>query len=274
MEDRSTGRKRAAGSKACHETGIKFFLSQLSQDDIRGLTSVGQKAGVIDSAMEAGRYVLVLRTSSSVLSILTCFIKLWLPYLYMALSCAFYFRIRARSVKSYLHSLANFLEFLSGEDVWLKRLGMSSQDMLTVKQKMLTIASSLKEDINRQAVEEAGQAEEGALQLEPWMVGAYLDGPDREICRGLIQRAAIHHEPLTNREFCSVRNSLVLQLLVTNFKRAGDLSHLKRDTVLNATADAESGSEMYVSIRHLCVQCYRCLNYDRRRKVMIVDLRV
>jgi hypothetical protein len=44
-----------------------------------------------------------------------------------------------------------------------------------------------------------------------------------------------------------VRNSLCLQLLLTNAKRVGDVTHLRREAVLNAKSDKGSDIEVEVS---------------------------
>jgi ketosteroid isomerase-like protein len=44
-----------------------------------------------------------------------------------------------------------------------------------------------------------------------------------------------------------LRNSLCLQLLLTNAKRAGDVTHLRREAVLNAKSDKGSDIEVEVS---------------------------
>ncbi|XP_053377574.1 uncharacterized protein LOC123529110 [Mercenaria mercenaria] len=154
-------------------------------------------------------------------------------------------------MKTYLHALAAFVGFVAGEGSVLRCLGMTTHDLDTVCQKVITIAQTLRQDINRQAVEEAGQNPDGAIQLQPWMAGKYLEGVERDVARQLIHRE-IGGEPLSPREWCAVRNSLILQLLVSNFKRSGDLSHLERSVVPEAKVDPSGpndGVEVFI-IQH------------------------
>ncbi|WAR18835.1 hypothetical protein MAR_000673, partial [Mya arenaria] len=55
-------------------------------------------------------------------------------------------------------------------------------------------------------------------------------------------------EPLARSEFLEVKGTLMVSLLLENFKRAGDLYHLTRSAVLQARAGDEE-AEMFV-IQH------------------------
>jgi hypothetical protein len=129
-----------------------------------------------------------------------------------------------------------------------------------VRGKVNQVAQSLKQDINRQAVEAAGQNPEGSLALKPWMAGLYLESEAVETAKRLIDEAADGGKQLNKSEFCSVRNSLVVQLLLSNAKRSGDIAALRRNDVMEATVapdQPDQAAEIYVSVLVLS-KIYKC----------------
>ena len=85
---------------------------------------------------------------------------------------------------------------------------------------------------------------EDQLDLETEQVASYLEG-DRH-ASNLLQRASSAIS-LTRVQSLQLRNSLCLQLLLTNAKRAGDVTHLRREALLNAKSDKGSDIEVEVS---------------------------
>lgn len=72
----------------------------------------------------------------------------------------------------------------------------------------------------------------------------YLEGTMPAIARELIHKS-LHGLTLTKAEFFTVRNSLVLQLMLANFKRAGDIANLRREAISTAKYEDNDG-EFYV----------------------------
>lgn len=143
--------------------------------------------------------------------------------------------------------MVTFINFLKGEETWQTYLKTAADELATVEWKRKNVIKSLLEDINREAVETAGQNPEGALALEPWMAGEYLEGAMPLIARELLHKA-VAGIVLNSTEYCAVRNSLALQLMLTNFKRAGDVANLTREAVTTAKYEDDGGQEFYVSI--------------------------
>lgn len=124
---------------------------------------------------------------------------------------------------------------------------MTSDHVAQIAAKVKLITQSLQRDIGREAVEAAGQNPEGSLPLQPWMAGGYLEGNQPLMARELLHRHLAGDE-LKRNEFCAVRNCLALQLLLSNFKRAGDISSLERNAILEARCESEEeGVEIFVS---------------------------
>ena len=65
------------------------------------------------------------------------------------------------------------------------------------------------------------------LDLQPWMVGRYLDGSRPVRATGLLQEAS--GRVLGMREALYVRDSLCLQLVLGNAKRGGDITHIRAE---------------------------------------------
>ena len=78
-------------------------------------------------------------------------------------------------------------------------------------------------------------------------MAAYLESTRLEGVRALLGEAAAGRE-LTRAERTDVRNSLALQILLTNAKRAGDVTHLRRDDVRKMESVDGGDVEIEVSI--------------------------
>jgi hypothetical protein len=85
------------------------------------------------------------------------------------------------------------------------------------------------------------------LDLELGQVAAYLESGRIQGVRALLEESAAGRE-LSRAERTDVRNSLALQILLTNAKRAGDVTHLRRADVMSAQSVESGDVEIEVSI--------------------------
>ena len=85
------------------------------------------------------------------------------------------------------------------------------------------------------------------LDLQPWMVGRYLDGSRPVRATGLLQEAS--GRVLGMREALYVRDSLCLQLVLGNAKRGGDITHIRAED-LDRIEIQEGYGELMVSIKY------------------------
>jgi hypothetical protein len=145
----------------------------------------------------------------------------------------------------YLHSLSGFVQFIAGSRSWLRHLETNTEEILTTSEKIKNMTKSLKGDVLKDRVERHSRGED-QLDLEPKQVASYLEGDRPRHASNLLQRAASGIS-LTRVQSLQVRNSLCLQLLLTNAKRVGDVTHLRREAVLNAKSDKGSDIEVEVS---------------------------
>ena len=145
-----------------------------------------------------------------------------------------------------MHSLTGFLQFLAGSRSWLRHLDLVSGQLKTVAEKMKNISKSLRTDVLKDKVERHARGED-KLDLEPAHVAAYLESTRLERVRALLGESAAGRE-LTRAERTDVRNSLALQILLTNAKRAGDVTHLRRDDVMKIESIEGGDVEIEVSI--------------------------
>lgn len=76
------------------------------------------------------------------------------------------FRVSPSTLRVYLHSLAGFLEYLASSRVWLRHLGLVSEELLTLHAKMKNISKSLKQDVLKDKVQRHASGE-SQLDLEP-----------------------------------------------------------------------------------------------------------
>jgi ribosomal protein L22 len=88
---------------------------------------------------------------------------------------------------------------------------------------------------------------EDQLDLEPEQVASYLEGGRSRRASNLLQRVA-SEVSLTRVQSLEIRNSLCLQLLLANAKRARDVVHLQREAVLNAKSDKGNDVEVEVKV--------------------------
>ena len=110
---------------------------------------------------------------------------------------------------------------------------------------MRNISASLQEDVHREAVKAHAEGRD-VLTLEEWMVGGYLASS-----RVRKTRERLGEEPcsMTGQEKLEARDCLVVQLLLTNTKRAGDITHIKASSIRELRVkEGEELAEFYVSL--------------------------
>ncbi|XP_063435482.1 uncharacterized protein LOC134716416 [Mytilus trossulus] len=206
LSDRATGSKKSLGTTQSHTCAINFFLDSLSKGAIDGLERIGEANGLIDQQLQAKK-------------------------------------IQPESMKAYLHSLANYLSYLSGSSKWMRHIQYTPIQLLTLVNKLKNMAKSLKEDINKRLVERQA-AGELDIAIEGWMVGSYLSGDRHSFLHNILEEAGTR--ALTQPEQLEVRNCLMTLLILTNAKRAGDITHLTRDQVVKAKSAKGEDVELLV----------------------------
>ena len=87
-----------------------------------------------------------------------------------------------------MHSLAGFLQFLTGSRPWLRHLDLVSGQLKTLEERMKNMGKSLRTDVLKDKVECHARGDD-KLDLEPVQVAAYLESRRLEcfvggICSG------------------------------------------------------------------------------------------
>ena len=123
---------------------------------------------------------------------------------------------------------------------------MVSSQLKRIEEKIKNVAKSLRTDVLKDKVERHARGED-QLDLEPGQVAGYLEGIRVKMVEALLGEAAAGSE-LSRPERTDARNSLALQILLTNAKRAGDVTHLRRADVIKAEAIEGADVEIEVSI--------------------------
>ena len=157
-----------------------------------------------------------------------------------------FFRVTPSTLRVYIHSLAGFLQFLAGSRPWLRHLDLVSGQLKTLEERIKNIGKSLRTDVLKDKVERHARGDD-KLDLEPGQVAAYLESGRIQGARALLEESAAGRE-LSRAERTDVRNSLALQILLTNAKRAGDVTHLRRADVMSAQSVEGADVEIEVSI--------------------------
>jgi hypothetical protein len=116
----------------------------------------------------------------------------------------------------------------------------------TLEERIKNIGKSLRTDVLKDKVERHARGDD-KLDLEPGQVAAYLESGRIQGVRALLEESAAGRE-LSRAERTDVRNSLALQILLTNAKRAGDVTHLRRADVMSAQSVEGADVEIEVSI--------------------------
>lgn len=147
----------------------------------------------------------------------------------------------------YLHSLAGFLQFLAGSRSWVRHLTLTTEELNTIGAKIKNISKTLKEDVLKDRVERHARGED-RLDIEPAQVAAYLEGERPRRASQLLQQLEEGHT-ISQRDKLDIRNTLCLQLLLTNAKRAGDVTHLRRQSIMNLESEDGKDVEVEVSAR-------------------------
>ena len=155
-----------------------------------------------------------------------------------------FFRVKPATLRVYVHSLAGFLQFLAGSRPWLRHLDLISSQLLTVHGKVNNIAKSLMADVLKDKVERYVRGDD-RLDLEPVQVAAYLDNSRVQRVRQLLEEYA--GRQLSRAERTDLRKSLALQILLANAKRAGDVTHLRREAIMQAESIDRKDIEVEVS---------------------------
>ena len=126
---------------------------------------------------------------------------------------------------------------------------MTTGELQTTAAKVKSIAKSLLKDAMQEAVKK--QAEGGdVLDIESKDIGKYLTSDCVKRLRDMLQQRS-QATVFTQQEKLDVRGSLILQLLFTNAKRAGDIANLTVVEVTSAaeTADEDADEESVVELR-------------------------
>ncbi len=85
---------------------------------------------------------------------------------------------------------------------------------------------------------------EDELEVEAYMIGDYIDGPTGKAAARLVKQET----EMSRNDWTSVRDSLALQCLLNNAKRAGDITHLLREQVLNAKVPANKDRKVEMKV--------------------------
>ncbi|XP_071123927.1 uncharacterized protein [Mytilus edulis] len=198
MTDRACGIARKATTTQSHLTAVKFWLpTGLTRQALLDLEKIGTLDGEVNRHLQEDR-------------------------------------VKPATLRVYLHSLAGFLQFLAGKGTWLRHLRLLADQLTTLSETMKTVSKSLKEDVLIAKVASHARGED-ILDLEPAQIAKYLDGQRPTRARTVIEKAE-RGEQLSRAEKMDARNILCLQLLLSNAKRAGDITHLRRADVLAAVA--------------------------------------
>ena len=118
---------------------------------------------------------------------------------------------------------------------------MTTEELQTTAAKLKYVAKSLLKEVMNEAVKK--QAEGGdVLDIESKDIGKYLISERvKRLCSILQERTLASF--FTRKDKLDVRGSLILQLLFTNAKRAGDVANLTVDEVKNATETVEDDAD-------------------------------
>ena len=81
------------------------------------------------------------------------------------------------------------------------------------------------------------------------MVGDYLNGP-----RAASTAELVKNDKLSRNQWTSVRDSLALQCLLMNAKRAGDIRHLPVDQVLTAEVPKDKSKKVDLAVSVLLLE--------------------
>ena len=109
---------------------------------------------------------------------------------------------------------------------------------------MKNIAKSLVTDVLKDKVERHAKGDD-RLDLEPAQMAEYLEGARVVRARQLLEESA--GKQLSRAESTDIRNSLALQILLANAKRAGDVTHIRKVAIMEAESKKGEDAEVEVS---------------------------
>ena len=136
------------------------------------------------------------------------------------------------------------MQFLAGSRPWLRHLDLSSSQLLILSGNMKNIAKSLVTDVLKDKVERHAKGDD-RLDLEPAQMAEYLEGARVVRARQLLEESA--GKQLSRAESTDIRNSLALQILLANAKRAGDVTHIRKVAIMEAESKKGEDAEVEVS---------------------------
>ena len=100
------------------------------------------------------------------------------------------------------------------------------------------------DDVLKENVERHAKGDD-KLDLEPGQVAAYLDSTRVQRARQLLEESA--GRQLSRAERTDIRNCLALQILLANVKGAGDVTHLRKEAIMEAESTDGRDVEVEVS---------------------------
>jgi len=108
---------------------------------------------------------------------------------------------------------------------------------------MKNVAKSLVADVLKEKMERHAKGED-KLDLEPGQVAKYLEGDRVVRAWQLLEESA--GRQLSRPERTDIRNCLALQILLANAKRAGDVTHLRKEAIMQA--ESKDGQDVEVEV--------------------------
>ena len=133
------------------------------------------------------------------------------------------------------------MTFLSGRRDLLQQLKMTTGELQTTVAKIKSISKSLLKEVMQDAVKRQVEGRD-VLDIESKDIGKYLASDRVKRLRDMLQQKS-QANLFTRLEKLDVRGSLILQLLFTNAKRAGDVANLTVDEVKSAVETVEEAAD-------------------------------
>ncbi|KAK3094653.1 hypothetical protein FSP39_004522 [Pinctada imbricata] len=155
--------------------------------------------------------------------------------------------MQPQSVKLYVSFVGTFCQWLSGSGKWLRYLQITAGKMEIIANVCKNTAKALISEVNKNMLERKALGKDELL-LTPEMIRNYIDS-DR-FTQAVNQIASAMTKKLNNTMRIQVRDTLLLYLAMTNFRRTGDVPHLTKEVVLTAKAPEEGEKAELQIFRH------------------------
>ena len=181
-------------------------------------------------------------------------------------------RLGPSALTGYVSAISNFLRFLSVKSYLLKGFATESE----LPGYITTLANISKALFKKRMVEDKARK---MLQIEsiipPAILGMFKNSTVYKSAKHLLSEIKHNRKPVSKKSFEQIRNAIILQVYVSNGKRAGDITNMKvAEFEKWRTGDEEGDHIVFVSEHKTSASKFSNVNFHGKLFKLVEKYRI